>query len=262
MSPTETHFDEARVEAYRGAAYAGPASKKFWARVNAVKGTYGEAVYSEACKLQEAEARLLRILDDQDEARGDRTEDSMGKGSGYFCVEGHEVDENTSYCAACQTCVIATKREAAERTSNTYLEHFAKKHPRPEDGICGRCVGIAEMAAREARREEREACAREIDTPCGVDDDPKGMSCERRTPGGKVYHDPGCRRQDADDMRSSLVVAEDPVLRAALEAMFARIDEFREKMRQQVELPPAGDPFWTTPLGQAVRCEAEGGGDV
>lgn len=121
------------VAARYGAVYSGPASDAFWERVNAVKGTYGEAVYSEACKLQEAEGRLLKILADEDEARGG---------------------------------------------------------PPP-------------------------------------------------------------------------TVADDLELRARLEEMFARIDDFRERMRRQTELPPASDPFWTTPLGQSVRrTESEGGDDV
>lgn len=81
-------------------------------------------------------------------------------GSGYFCAEGHEVHENTSYCAMCQTGVISMTREAWERTANTYLEHFSKKHPRPEDGICERCVDIA-RAGVEAETERWKTAANE-----------------------------------------------------------------------------------------------------
>lgn len=34
------------------------------------------------------------------------------------------------------------RREALEQIANNMLEHFAKSHPRPDDGICARCVEI------------------------------------------------------------------------------------------------------------------------
>lgn len=34
----------------------------------------------------------------------------------------------------------------SERAATNLLEHFAKSHPRPDDGICRRCVALVESA--------------------------------------------------------------------------------------------------------------------
>lgn len=69
---------------------------------------------------------------------------------------------------------------------------------------CPLCLSRDQMVGDVAQliADQRERDARMADSPCGLDADPKGMTCERRRPGGKVYHDPRCRRQDAEDIRS------------------------------------------------------------
>lgn len=47
---------------------------------------------------------------------------------------------------------------------------------------------------------ERERDAKMVDTPCGMDDDPKGYTCERRG-AFPVRHDPACGREDAAAIR-------------------------------------------------------------
>lgn len=43
--------------------YSGSASKKFWARINALPGLRGEYLYAMGCRLQDMERTLLDKLD-------------------------------------------------------------------------------------------------------------------------------------------------------------------------------------------------------
>ncbi len=57
----------------------------------------------------------------------------------------------------------------------------------------------AAPAAGEERAKALREAANVVDTACGEDDDPRGMTCAFR--GSKVYHDQGCQREDADALR-------------------------------------------------------------
>ena len=59
-----------------------------------------------------------------------------------------------------------------------------------------------QTAMTNALKDQQERHAKSVDTACGMDDDPKGMSCAPVKPGGKVYHQAGCGREDAEYIRS------------------------------------------------------------
>lgn len=49
-------------------AYSGRGSTKFWARVNALPDPHRGYLYTMGCSLQDAEVRLLRLLDEAEGA--------------------------------------------------------------------------------------------------------------------------------------------------------------------------------------------------
>ena len=69
---------------------------------------------------------------------------------------------------------------------------------------CLECVTTARVALARAAERARviAACAQEIDGPCGMDALNHGMTCAPIVPGGKVYHESRCRREDADSIRA------------------------------------------------------------
>ena len=69
---------------------------------------------------------------------------------------------------------------------------------------CHPCLIAREIASALAAERERvlAACAAEIDGPCGLDALNHGMTCAPIVPGGRVYHESRCRREDADAIRA------------------------------------------------------------
>jgi len=51
--------------------YSGNASKKFWARINALDGKDHEYLYAMSCDLQNMEYRILRMLEAVEENKTD-----------------------------------------------------------------------------------------------------------------------------------------------------------------------------------------------